>query len=125
MYDGKSPNNFGSIFSICIYLYSVNKAHNMLTLMLDMRCKFLDVMKTFIGKAKVIQMVVKYDNKIWMTLLVVAFQLLNHGIDGLVELTNIDDNDDSIFGVPMTSNEVTLQGLLKNDFFLFHHLHVR
>ncbi len=93
--------------------------------MLDMRCKFLDVMKTFIGKAKVIQMVVKYDNKIWMTLLVVAFQLLNHGIDGLVELTNIDDNDDSIFGVPMTSNEVTLQGLLKNDFFLFHHLHVR
>ncbi len=100
-------------------------AHNMLTLMLDMRCKLLDVMKTFVGRAKVIQMVIKYDSKILMPLLVVAFLFLNHGIDGLVELTPIDDNDNSIFGVPMTSNEVILQGLLKNDFFLFHHLHVR
>jgi len=56
---------------------------------------------------------------------VVAFQFLNHGIDGIVELTLIDDNDIFIFGVLVTSNEVTLQELLKNELFLFHHLHVR
>jgi hypothetical protein len=89
----------------------------MLTLMLDMCCKLLDVMKTFVGKAKVIQMVLEYDNKILMPLLVVAFLFLNHGIDGLVELTPIVDNDNSIFGVLVTSNEVILQGLFKNDFF--------
>jgi hypothetical protein len=60
-----------------------------------------------------------------MPLLVVAFQFLNHGIDGLVELTPIDDNDNSIFGVLVSSNEVPLQRLLKNELFLFHHLHVR
>lgn len=100
-------------------------AYNMLTLMLDMCCKLFDVMKTFVGRAKVIQMVVEYDNKILMPLLVVAFLFLNHDIDGLVELTPIDDNDNSIFRVSMTSNEVTLQGLLKNELFLFHQLHVR
>jgi len=70
-------------------------------------------------------MVVEYDNKILMPLVVVAFQFLNHGIDGIVELTLIDDNDIFIFGVLVTSNEVTLQKLLKNELFLFHHLHVR
>ncbi len=110
MYDGESPNNFGSIFSICIYLYNVNMAYNMLTLMLDMCCKLFDVMKTFVGRAKVIQTVVEYDNKILMPLLVVAFLFLNHDIDGLVELTPIDDNDNSIFGVLVTSNELFCKG---------------
>jgi hypothetical protein len=74
----------------------------MLTLMLDMCYKLLDVMKTCVGRAKVIQTVVEYDNKILMPLLVVAFLFLNHGIDGRVELTPIDDNDNSIFGVLVT-----------------------
>jgi uncharacterized integral membrane protein len=59
-----------------------------------------------------------------MPLLVVTFKFLNLGIDGLIELTLIHDNDGSIFGV-VTSREVTLQGLLKNELFLFWHLHVK
>ncbi len=117
VYDGKSPDNFGSIFSICIYLYNVNMVHNMLTLMLDMCYKLLDVMKTCVGRAKVIQTVVEYDNKILMPLLVVAFLFLNHGIDGRVELTPIDDNDNSIFGVLVTWNELFCKGCWKMKFF--------
>jgi hypothetical protein len=56
--------------------------------------------------------------------LVVTFKFLNLGIDGLIELTSIHDNDGSIFGV-VTSREVTLQGLLKNELSLFWHLHVK
>jgi hypothetical protein len=39
--------------------------------------------------------------------------VLNHQIS--------DDEYESIFGV-MTSNEVTLQGLMNNELFLFGHL---
>ncbi len=53
-----------------------------------------------------------------MPLLVVTFKFLNLGIDGLTELTPIHDNDGSIFGV-VTSREVTMQGLLKNELSLF------
>jgi hypothetical protein len=66
----------------------------------------------FIGQTKVIQIVVEYDNKTILPLLVVAFHFLNPTSDGLVQATPIDD--DSIFGV-MTSNETTLQRLLKNN----------
>jgi hypothetical protein len=38
------------------YAYNLNKAHNMLALMLDPRFKSLDVVKTIVGRAKVIQM---------------------------------------------------------------------
>jgi hypothetical protein len=49
--------------------YITTKAHNMLTLMLDLHFKPLDVVKGFVGREKVIQMVVKYDNKSLMPLL--------------------------------------------------------
>jgi hypothetical protein len=70
------------------------------------------VVKVFIGQTKVIQIVVEYDNKTILPLLVVAFHFLNPTSDGLVQATPIDD--DSIFGV-MTSNETTLQRLLENN----------
>ncbi len=65
--------------------------------MLDPHFKSLDATKTFVGCVKVTQMVVGYDNKTLMPILVVAFQFLNLGIDGLTKLTLVDDNDDSIF----------------------------
>jgi len=68
--------------------------------------------KVFIGQTKVIQIVVEYDNKTILPLLVVAFHFLNPTSDGLVQATPIDD--DSIFG-EMTSNETTLQRLLENN----------
>jgi hypothetical protein len=43
--------------------YNVSKVQNMLTLMLDPHFTYFDVMKTFVRKAKMIQMVTKYDNK--------------------------------------------------------------
>ncbi len=70
------------------------------------------MVKVFIGQTKVIQIVVEYDNKTILPLLVVAFHFLNPTSDGLVQATPIDD--DSIFGV-MTSNETTLQRLLENN----------
>ncbi len=57
----------------------------MLTLMLDPHFKSFDAMKTFVGHAKVIQMMVEYDNKILLPLLVVAFQFLNPYTNGLLK----------------------------------------
>ncbi len=102
--------------------YNASKAHNMLTLMLDLHFKSLDVVKAFVGWAKIIQIVAKYGNKTLLPLLVVVFHFLNLSIYGLTKATRVDD--DSIFGA-MTSNVVILHGLLKNELGLFHHLHVK
>ncbi len=88
-----------------------------------MKFKSFDVVKGFIGRAKVIQMVVEYDNRTLMPLLVTIFQFQNLSTIDLIEPSMVD-NEKSIFGA-MTSNEVTLQGLLKNELFSFHHLHVK
>jgi hypothetical protein len=47
------------------YSYNVNKAHNMLALMLNSHFKSFDVVKVFVEWAKVIQIVAKYDNKFY------------------------------------------------------------
>jgi len=57
--------------------YIATKAHNMLTLMQDLCFKFLNVMKGFVGKAKVIQMVADM-----MPLLVATFKIQNSGVVG-------------------------------------------
>jgi hypothetical protein len=66
--------------------------------------------------------VVEYDNKTLLPLLVVTFHFLNPTIDGMAEVTLVDD--DSIIGA-MISNAATLHELLKNELGLFHHLHVK
>ncbi len=104
--------------------YNASKAHNMLALMLDTHLKSLDVVKTFVGWEKVIHMVTKYDNKTLLPLLVVAFRFLNPNSNGLTKAAPVDGDKDSIFGV-VTSNEVTLHGLLINELNLFRHLHVK
>ncbi len=53
-----------------------------------------------------------------------AFQFFNLDIDGGIEPTIINDGDNSIFGA-MTSNEVILQILVKNELFLLCHLLVK
>jgi hypothetical protein len=58
--------------------YDASKAHNMLALMLDQQFKSFDVVKAFVEWAKVIQMVIEYDNKILLPFLMVVFQFLNH-----------------------------------------------
>jgi len=55
--------------------YIPSYTHNMFTLMLDLRFKFLDVVKNFVGWVKVMEMVVEYDTKSLMSLVVVAFHL--------------------------------------------------
>ncbi len=78
-------------------------------------------MKVFVGWEKIIEIMVKYDSKTLLPLMVATFHFLNPTIDGLLKATPIDD--DSIFGV-MTSNATTLHKLLKNELGLFH-LHVK
>jgi hypothetical protein len=93
--------------------YTFNKAHNMLALMLDLHFKCLGVVKTFVGWEKIMEIVVKYDIKFLMLLLVTTFHLQNPSfVDPIDALVVVDE--DSIFGV-VTSNETTLQGLLKNE----------
>jgi len=77
--------------------------------------------KVFVGWEKIIEIMVKYDSKTLLPLMVATFHFLNPTIDGLLKATPIDD--DSIFGV-MTSNATTLHKLLKNELGLFH-LHVK
>jgi hypothetical protein len=92
------------------FSYNANKAHNMLALMLEPHFKSFDVVKAFIGRAKVIQIVAKYDSKTLLPLLVVTFHFLNPTINGLTKAAPIDD--DSIFKV-MTSNATTLHGVVE------------
>lgn len=66
--------------------YITTKAHNMLVLMFDLHSKSLDVVKGIVKKVKFIQMVVKYDNKSLMPLLVVAFKIQNLGAINLPEI---------------------------------------
>ncbi len=67
--------------------YITTKAHNILTLMLDLHFKSLDVVKGFVGREKVIQMVAKYDNKSLMPLLVATFKIQNLGVINLLEIS--------------------------------------
>ncbi len=62
------------------------------------------MVRGFIGRAKVIQMVVEYDNRALMPLLVVVFQFQNLSTVGLIEPSMVD-NEKYIFGA-MTSNGV-------------------
>lgn len=52
-----------------------------------------------------------------------TFQFLNLNIDGGIALAIVDVENKSIFG-KMTSNETTLQGLMKNE-SLFYHLSMK
>jgi len=54
---------------------------------------------------------------------VATFQFLNLNIDGGIALAIVDVENKSIFG-KMTSNETTLQGLMKNE-SLFYHLSIK
>ncbi len=74
--------------------------------------------------AKVIHMVVEYDTKSLMSLLLLTFLFINPNVNGTFEPTTIDDGEESIFGA-MTSNEGTLKMLLKNELSLFRHLLVK
>ncbi len=120
MYDGRVQVALDSILAFTSF-YNVSKVHNMLALMLDSHFKSLDVVKVFVGWAKMIQIMVKYDSKTLLPLLVATFHFLNPTIDGLLKATPIDD--DSIFGV-MTSNVATMHELLRNELGLFY-LHVK
>ncbi len=88
-----------------------------------MNFKSFDVVKGFIGREKVIQMVAKSNNRTLMPLLVAIFQFQNLSTIAFIEPSMVDD-EKSIFWA-MTSNEATLRGLLKNEKFSFHHLHVK
>jgi len=90
--------------------------------MLDSHFKSLNVVKVFVGQAKVIQIMAEYHIKTLLQLLAVAFHFLNPTIGGLIKVTPVDD--DSIFGA-MTSNAIILHKLLKNELGLFHHSHVK
>jgi hypothetical protein len=120
VYDGRVQVALDSFFAFTSS-YNASKVHNMLALMLDSHFKSFDVVKVFVGWAKMIQIMVKYDSKTLLQLMVATFHFLNPTIDGLLKPTPIDD--DSIFGV-MTSNVATLHELLKDELGLFR-LHVK
>jgi hypothetical protein len=90
--------------------------------MLDSNFKSLNVVRVFVGQAKVIQIMAKHHNRTLLQLMVVAFHFLNPTTDGLIKATPVDD--DFIFGV-VTPNAIILHKLLKNELGLFHHSHVK
>jgi hypothetical protein len=69
-----------------------------------------------------IQIIVEYDKKTLLPLLVAYFHFLNPTTNGLTQISPFDD--DSIFG-GMTSNATILHKLLKNELGLFCHLHLK
>jgi hypothetical protein len=95
--------------------YIPSNVNNMFALMLDLHFKCLDLVKYFMRWAKVMEMVVEYETKSLMSLVVVAFHLQNLGsVDPIDALVVADE--DSIFG-SVTSTKETLCGLLKNELF--------
>jgi hypothetical protein len=69
-------------------IYDATKVCNMLALILDPWFKSLNVLKTFIERAIVIQIVAIYKKKNLMPLLVNFFQFLNLDIDGGIKPSN-------------------------------------
>jgi hypothetical protein len=53
--------------------YTPTKAHNMFVLILDLHFKCMDVVKTVVGWAKVMEMVVEYDIKSFILFVVASF----------------------------------------------------
>jgi hypothetical protein len=87
-------------------IYTPSKAHKMLALMLDPCFKCMDAVKAFVGWAKVMEMVAKYDTKSLMLLLVATFHLQNPScVDPTDALVIVDE--DSIFDL-VTSNKTIL-----------------
>ncbi len=48
-----------------LYSYNANKAHNLLALMLDLHFKSLNVVKVFVGWAKVIQLWLSMTSRLY------------------------------------------------------------
>ncbi len=66
--------------------------------------------ESIVKRAKVIQMVVKYDNNNLMSwLLVVVLEFLNPNFDGVIKPKIINGENECIFGVVTMFNEATLQ----------------
>jgi hypothetical protein len=61
---------------------NVSKIHKMLALILNLWFKPHNVVKTFVGRTKMIQIVVEYDNMTLLPLLEASFHFLNPTIDG-------------------------------------------
>jgi hypothetical protein len=61
-------------------------------------------------------MLVEYDNKSLMPLLMVAFKIQILSVVGLLKILVTDDDE------LLASNEATFHGLLKNELGLFCHL---
>jgi hypothetical protein len=86
--------------------YIPNKAHNMLVLMLDTCFKCLNVVKAFVGRAKTMEKVAKYDTKSLMVLIVVAFHLQNLSSIDLIDALMVVDEDS--ISCLVTSNKITM-----------------
>jgi hypothetical protein len=91
--------------------------HNMLAFMLDPKFKTLKCVKNVIGKDKAQAIMVEYDSKFLISMLVVVFKCFNLSrAETPLPQTHVED--ESLFGVP-TSNEEASENLLKFELSLF------
>jgi hypothetical protein len=82
------------------------------------------MVKVLVGRPKLAPMLLKYDNKILLPFLIVAFHLLNLGVILFADVGfSSFEQEGFIFG-HVISNVDHLQGLLKIELSLFYHLHV-
>ena len=102
--------------------FTREKAHNMLSLMLDPRYKGLQVIIDYVGREKAMHIVAEYDQLVLMPLLVKVSRLLNPSLENNLVPT-LEATTDSLFGHTSSTEEAS-EGMLKSELILFRKLFV-
>ena len=102
--------------------FTCEKAHNMLSLMLDPRYKGLHVINDYVGHEKAMHIVAEYNQLAFVPLLVNVSWLLNPSLENTLAPT-LEATTDSLFGHTSSTEEAS-EGMLKSELILFRKLFV-
>lgn len=98
----------------CFYfliVYDLHQVHNMLAFMLDPYFKSLQVFKIYVGQGNVIHLVIEYDAKLIIPLLMIIFDVLNPIVQAFTTQVDgsfvgvVEEKDNNIFGVGASTEE--------------------
>jgi hypothetical protein len=117
----------------CIYFliaYDLHQVHNMLTIMLDPCFKSLQVFQNYVGYWNVIRLVIEYDVKQIIPLLMIIFDVLNPivqasttQVDGSYVGVVVKEEDNNISSVSAYIEESSC-ALVVGELFLFRRLFI-
>ncbi len=122
------------VIKLCLYFliaYESHQVHNMFALMFDPCFKSLWVLKNYVGRGNVIHLVIEYDAKVIIPLMIIIFDVLNPinqasatQVDGsYVGATIVEEENNNIFYVGAFIEESSCAFLI-GELFLFKRLSI-